>query len=45
MELDDQITAFIVEAGIMPVHMRDIHADGRLLQMWRGMSCDMYRLM
>ena len=45
MELGDQITALIIEAGIRPAHMKDIQADGRLLHMWRGMSRDMYRLM
>ena len=38
MELGDQLTALIVEAGIRPATMRDIQADGRLLHMWRGMS-------
>ena len=45
MELGDQLTALIVEADIKPAHMRDIQANSRLLQMWRGMSRDMYRLM
>ena len=45
MELGDQLTTLIVEVGIRPAHMRDIKADGRLLQMWRGMQCDMYMLM
>ena len=45
MELGDQLTALIVEAGIRPAHMRDIQADGRLLHMWRGMTRDMYNLM
>ena len=36
MELGDQLTALIVEAGIRPATMRDIQADGRLLHMWRG---------
>ena len=33
MELGDQLSALIVEAGIMPANMRDIQADGRLLHM------------
>ena len=33
MELGDQLSALIVEAGIMPAHYRDIEADDRLLQM------------
>ena len=37
MELGDQLTALIVEAGIRLANMRDIQADGRLLHMWRGM--------
>ena len=45
MELGNQLIALIVEAGIRPAHMRDIQADGRLLQMWRGMLYDMYSLM
>ena len=45
MELDDQLTALIFEVGIRPATMRDIHADGRLLHMWRGMPRDMYKLM
>ena len=45
MELGDQLTTLIVEAGIRPAHMRDIPVDGRLLQMWRGMPRYMYSLM
>ena len=45
MELGYQLTTLIVEAGIRPTTMRDIHADGRLLHMWRGMLRDMYNLM
>ena len=45
MELGDQLTTLIVEAGIWPANMRDIQADGRQLHMRRGMSRDMYNLM
>ena len=45
MELGDQLNAFLVEAGIFPIYFTDIEADDRLLQMWRGMSRDMYSLM
>ena len=45
MELGDQLSALIFEAGIRPTHYKDIQADDRLLQMWRGMSRDMYCLM
>ena len=45
MELGDQITALIIEAGIRPANMRDIQTDGRMLHMWRGMTRDMYNLM
>ena len=45
MELGDQLSALIVEASIRPAHYRDIEADDRLLQMWRGMLHDMYSLM
>ena len=45
MELGNQLSAFIVEAGIRPAHYRDIQANDRLLWMWRGTSCDMYNLM
>ena len=36
MKLGDQLNALIVEAGIRPTHYKDIEADYRLLQMWRG---------
>ena len=45
MELGDQLTALIIEAGIKTTHMRDIQVDGRLLHMWRGVSRDMYNPM
>ena len=45
MELRDQLSALIVEAGIRPAHYRDIQADDRLIRMWRGMLHDMYSLM
>ena len=45
MELGNQLSALIVEAGIRPAHYRDIQADDRLLRMSRGMSRDMYSLM
>ena len=45
MELGDQLSALIIEAGIRPAHYKDIHADDRLIRMWRGMSRDMYNLM
>ena len=45
MELGDQLISFLVEAGIHPIDFRDIEADDRLLQMWRGMSRDIYSLM
>ena len=45
MELRNQIIALLVEAGIYPADFRDIEADDRLLQMWRGMPRDMYNLM
>ena len=45
MELGDQLSAFIVEVRNRPAHYRDIHADDRLLQMWRGLPRDMYSLM
>ena len=45
MELGDQLIALIVEACIRPAHYRDIEVNDRLLQMWRGMSRDMYSLM
>ena len=45
MELANQLYAFIVDVGIRPTHYRDIHADDRLLRMWRGMPRDMYGLM
>ena len=44
MELGDQLIALIVETDIRPTHYRDIYADDRLLQMWRGMPRDMYSL-
>ena len=40
MELGNQLSEFIVEAGIRPAHYRDIEADDKLLRMWRGMSRD-----
>ena len=45
MELGDQLCALILEARLMPTTMRDIHANSRLVHMWRGMSRDMYSLM
>ena len=45
MELGDQLIALLVEAVICPADFTDIEADDRLLQMWRGMSRDMYSLM
>ena len=45
MELGDQLSAFLVEAGIRPADFKDIEADDKLLQMWRGMPHDMYSLM
>ena len=45
MELGDQLSALIIEAGIGLAHYKDIEADDRPLQMWRGMPCDMYSLM
>ena len=45
MELGNQLCALIVDAGIRSTHYRDIQADARLLQMWRGMPRDMYNLM
>ena len=45
LELGDQLYALIVEEGVMLATMRDIQANVRLLNMWRGMSCDMYKLM
>ena len=45
MELGDQLTALIIEAGIRPANMRYMQVDGRLLHIWRGMSCDMYIMM
>ena len=45
MELGNQLTALIFEAGFRPATMRDIQANGRLLNMWRGMPRDMYNLM
>ena len=44
MKLGDQLSALIVEVGIRPAHYRDIQANDRLLQMWRGMLHDMYSL-
>ena len=45
MELGDQFIALIFEESIIHTHYRDIEVDDRLLQMWRGMPCDMYSLM
>ena len=45
MELGDQLCAFFFEVGVRPATMRDIQADDRLVQMWRGMSGDMYTVM
>ena len=45
MDLGNQLSALVVEAGIRPAHYRDIQANDRLLRMWRGMSRDMYSLM
>ena len=45
MELGDQLSALIIEAGIRPAHYRDIQGDDRLLHMWRGLPRDMYSLM
>ena len=45
MELGNQLSALIFEVGIKPAHYKDIQVDDRLLQMWRGMSRDMYGLM
>ena len=41
MELGNQLTALIIEAGIRPANMRDIQADGRLLHMCKGMPHNM----
>ena len=45
MELRDQLSALIVEAGIRHTHYRDIQVDDRLIKIWRGMPRDMYNLM
>ena len=45
MELGDQLSALIVEAGIRSAHYRYIEVDDRLLHMWRGMLHDMCSLM
>ena len=45
MNLGNQLSALIVEAGIRPAHYRGIQADDRLLRMWSGMLHDMYSLM
>ena len=45
MELADQLIALFVEAGIFLTDFIDIEVDDRLLQMWRGMLCDIYNLM
>ena len=45
MELDNELCALFVEAGVRPATMRDIQGDGRLVHMWRGMPRDMFTLM
>ena len=37
MELGRKLCGLISDAGIRPVHYREIHGDDRLLQIWRGM--------